>query len=228
MFPNSGFSQAELSNDTYYTLYDSFNLYENNDIFNGLEYVDEYKSLKVDNHKFYKSYDFIEGFVIYNEQPYYNIKMKYDLLSDLIVLEFVSKKVNNLSLNSSAVSEFILGGDKFVRLDKNEVLNAFYGNGFFKETYKSDEYTLYVKYLKNKVEKIYDKKIYYVFTDDEVYVLFYKGKYYMIDSKKDILNAVPKREKEILAYYKVGKRFSKNDKGQFLLNLFKNLNSLAN
>lgn len=228
MFSSSGFSQAESSKNTYYTLYDSFNLYENNSIFNGLEYVDEYKSLKVDNHKFYKSYDFIKGFVIYNEQPYYNIKMKYDLLSDLIVLEFVNKKVNNLSLNSNAIGEFVLDKDKFVRLDNDEVLSSFYGNGFFKEVYKSEEYVLYVKYLKNKVEKIYDKKVYYVFTDYEVYVLFYKGRYYKIDSKKDILNAIPKREKEILAYYKVGKRFNKKDKGQFILNLFKSLNRLAN
>lgn len=228
IFINSINSQTNFfkGNNTDYKVYDSLIAYENSNIFNGLEYVDQYRSLNVKNHKFYNSYDYLNGFVIYNEQPYFNIKMKYDLLNDLVILEFVNKKVTSLSLNSSLVSQFVLNNNKFVKLDKTEVLAPFYGNGFFKEGYKGTLYSLFIKYRKKKIEKIRNKKVYYVFKDNEVYILFYKNKFYRINSKKDIVNAIPEREKEILDYYGSNKRLFKKNKQQFLLKLLTKLNHL--
>lgn len=226
MFNLYGFTQVNSikENSKDYQVYDSFIAYENSNVFNGLEYVDQYRSLRVENHKFYSSSDYLNGFVVYNNQPYFNVKMKYDLLNDLVVLEFVNKKVANLSLNSSLVSQFVLKNDKFFRLPETEVLMPFYGNGFFKEGYKGIDCALYVKYKKSKMEKLKNNKVYYTFKDHEVFVLFYKKKYYRINSKKDIVAAIPEREKEILSYYKSNKLLYKKGKYQFLVKLLTKLN----
>ena len=225
MFNFYGFTQDNSfkENSRDYQIYDSFIAYENANIFNGLEYVDQYRSLKVDNHKFYESSDFFKGLIVYNIQPYFNVKMKYDLLNDLVILEFVNKKVANLSLSSSMVNQFVINEDRFVRLPEIEILKSFYENGFFQEAYKRKGFALYVKHKKIKIEKLTNKKVYYAFRKKEVYVLFYKNKYYRINSKKDIIEAIPGRETEISNYYKSNKRLYKKSKQHFFVKLFTTL-----
>jgi len=113
---NFSSGQSELDSKPYYEFYDASLNYFNSGVFNGSEYVDEFRSLKTDNHKFYGSFDFSLGYVFYNGQPYNNLKMKYDLMRDVVVVEFVNEKVNNLFLNSILLSEFKLNNGKFVRL----------------------------------------------------------------------------------------------------------------
>ncbi|XMO86714.1 hypothetical protein AAFN75_00110 [Algibacter sp. AS12] len=221
-----GFAQSNLvvENTEHYKVYDSFLSYENNNVFNGLEYIDDYRSLDIKNHKFYASSDFLSGFIVYNEQPYYNAKMKYDLLHDLVILEFVNNKVANLSLNSNMISQFVLNDDKFVRLPKTTSLLPFYENGFFKEAYKGEEYELYVKYKKEGIQKLSKNKVFYVFKDHEIYVLFYKNIYLKINSKKDIIELIPEKKAEISDYFNSNRRLYKKNKYQFFVKLFTNLN----
>ncbi|MFI1771945.1 hypothetical protein [Thalassobellus citreus] len=216
-------AQSEFFKKEYFEVYDSIDLYQNNNVFNGLEYIDNYISLSVENHKFYGSSDFLKGYIIYNDLPHFNVKMKYDLLNDLVILEFVNIKVTNLSLNSSLVSQFVLNNAQFVRLPQIEILRPFYVNGFFQVAYNGPNYTLYVKYKKSKIEKLRNKKVYYTFKSNEVYVLFYKNKYLKINSKKNIIEAIPERETEISNYYKFNKRLYKKSKHQFFVKLFTSL-----
>ena len=223
LFCNLVFAQSDFAKKAYFEAYDSIDLYDNSIVFNGLEYIDQYRSLNIQNHKFYNSSDYLNGFIIYNDQPFFNVKMKYDLLNDLVILEFVNKKVANLSLNSSLVNQFILNNDKFFRLPETETLMPFYGNGFFKECFKGTKYTLYVKNKKTKNKKLRNKQVYYTFKAHEIYVLFYRNMYYRINSKKDIVAAIPDKEKEISSHYKSNKRLYQISESQFLIKLLSNL-----
>ncbi|GAA3596257.1 hypothetical protein Q4Q39_08060 [Flavivirga amylovorans] len=222
------FSQAKSSTETYYKLFDSFFEYDNSSVFNGLEYVDHYpgtlRTIETNN-KFYKSFNFQKGFVIYDGQPYYDLKMKYDLLNDLVILEYVNKKVNYLSLNSTIINQFELMGGKFIRLENNPVLNSIYGNGFFEEKYKGKLSSLYIKHKKNKFERLRGKTVSYVFKTYKFYVVNIKDEFYRIDSKKDILKALPFKEKEIRAYYSKNKVVLRKDKDLFLVGLLKSLDA---
>lgn len=222
-------SQSESEVETYYNLFDSSIKYENRDIFNGSEYVDVYPELlsKVKtNNKFYESYNFVTGYISYDGQPYFNLEMKYDLLNDLVILEFVNKKVNLLSLNSELIDEFRILEAKFVKLDNNQVLNSYYGNGFFKELFKGEFFALYIKYRKDGTQNLSEKKVRYVFKEHQFYFVQLNNKFYRLTSKKDILKSFPSQQKEIRLFYRENPVLRKNNKEMFFTNLFEKLDRL--
>ncbi len=220
------FSQNEPSNEEYYKVYDSFSSNQNNDLINGQEYIDlYYRNLRRDNHKFYNSDSFLEGSVVYRNQPYYGVKLKYDLLHDLIILESINQKVNHLSLNSESVTEFILEDSKFVRLPNKKDLEGFYRNGFFKEIYNSDNYTFYTKCIKDKSEVINDNLVKYTFRDKDIQVLLYKDNFYRINKIKNLISVLPFEKKEIKSFYKKNKKQYKKDREQFYKRLLYSLDT---
>lgn len=220
------FSQNELSNEAYYKVYDSFNSNQNNDLINGQEYIDlYYRNLRRDNHKFYYSDSFLEGSVVYRNQPYYGVKLKYDLLRDLIILESINQKVNLIVLNSESVTEFVLGESKFVRLHHNKDLASFYRNGFFKEIYNGDSYTFFIKCIKDKSEVISGNLVKYTYRDIDIPVLLYKNEYYRINKIKDLITVLSFKKKEIKLFYKKNKKQYKKDKEQFYKRLLYSLDT---
>jgi hypothetical protein len=217
---NFAYSQNSFQNKQYYKSFDSINNYQNIGVFNGLEYVDIYLSYKNTSHKFYQNEEFLVGNVIYDGQPYFDLKMKYDLLNDFLLLEYVNQKVNYLSLNTELISEFSIAGDKFVHLSQNEELEGFYRNGFFRELYKSNTYSLYVKYIKPKSEKFQDKRVFYDFSSKKVEVLYYQEKFYRLDNINDIIDILPGSKDKIQEFQKSNKKLYKKDREQFLQKLF--------
>jgi len=212
-------------NKLYHTTMDSFFKEENRGIYNGLEYFDLYRCLDTDNNKFYQDYDFFNGTVVYAGEPFFNLKLKYNLLEDLIILEFVNKKVNFLQLNSTLVESFFIGDSKFVRLPMHVNIESFYGNGFFKEIHnKNSEHKLYVKYKKEKHKVIKDSRLFYKFSEKLTYVLCFENNYFKINSKKDIINVLPNNKKEIQTFYSNNTRLYKLNRETFYEKLFNQLN----
>ncbi|WP_188649470.1 hypothetical protein [Yeosuana aromativorans] len=224
---SSIFSQTTFTdvNKKYYLFYDSLLVNENNNIFNGPEYIDIHKSISKEDHKFYKSYDFHKGLVVYNGQPYFDIKMKYDLLNDLLIIQFDNKNFKYISLNSSLISEFEIDNNRFVRLKNNTILEPYYKNGFFEVAYQNKEYSLYTKYKKVEKKKIINKSIYYTFKEHSVHFLNFKNKLNLIDSKKDLLKAIPGRESEVKTFFSSYSKLFKKNKQQFLIKLLGNLSA---
>ncbi|WP_157805250.1 hypothetical protein [Confluentibacter citreus] len=226
LISNLIFSQSEISNNQNYKLFDSFDSYYNNGIFNGAEYVDRYMNFKKGNHKFFSKDEYILGDIIYNGQPYFNVKMKYDLLYDFLVVEYLNQMHNYLKLNNELVDEFKIEGYKFYKITENQDLTPFYGNGFFKEAYKGNNYTFYVKYLKSKSERFHNQRVYYVFGEQSIHVLFYNNHYYRISKIKDVMNLLQEKEDQIQKFYTNYRKLYKKDREQFLEKLFKNLEDL--
>lgn len=223
---NVAHSQNDFQNKQHYKSFDSIHNYKNIGVFNGLEYVDIYLSYKNTSHKFYQSEEFLVGDVIYDGQPYYDLKMKYDLLNDLLLLEYVNQKANYLSLNTEFISEFSIAGDKFVHLSPNKELEGFYRNGFFIELYKSNTNSLYAKYIKTKSEKFEDKKVFYNFSDKKLYILYHQEKFYRIDRINDIIDVLPLSKDKIQEFHKKNKKLYKKDREQFLQKLFLNIEGI--
>ncbi|GAB1857260.1 hypothetical protein MHTCC0001_20960 [Flavobacteriaceae bacterium MHTCC 0001] len=227
---NYSFTQNDTTNAEYYKLYDAYLLPKNLGILNGREYLDIFPESILGaktNNKFYGSFDFLRGYVLYDGQPYYNIKLKYELIHDLLLLPFVHERMNFLSLNPEMVDEFILKGSKFKRLPKVLELNSIYGNGFFKEEYEGKEFFLYVKYVKKAVEKIEGRSLKYDFRESRFYIIGHKNQYYQITSKKRLTEIFPSLRKAIKLFYRKNKTLKRNDKEQFYINLLKNLDYLG-
>jgi hypothetical protein len=217
------FSQTDKSEKEYYVSFDSFNTYYNVVVFIGLEHEDAYLEFKKGNHKFYHAENFLLGNIFFDGQPYYDFNIKYDLLNDFLLLEYTNQKFNYLRLNEELVDEFLLDGDKFIRLSENQQLNGFYKNGFFKEAYKGNNFTLYIKYIKNKTARFRNKNVYYVFDGHEIYIIYYNKFYYRINKVKDIIEVFPSKKKQIQDFYKNYKNLFKKNREEFLDRLFKNL-----
>ncbi|GAA3563840.1 hypothetical protein GCM10022395_12980 [Snuella lapsa] len=217
-------SQAQSLEKNLYNLYDNLTQTQNNEVYNGLEYVDLDRRLSPDDHKFYGSFNLIPGSVIYNRQPYYNLKLKYDLLEDVVVVHFID--ANHIRLNSKLVTSFAIGDNNaFVRLPFRKSLASFYGHGFFKEAYKGNGYSLYIKYIKKKVEKIKDQKIYSVFNDSEVYVIQNGETFFEASRIKEVTKAIPEKEDLIKLFYKNYSRLYRSNRRDFLVRLLKSLDN---
>ena len=76
------------------------------------------------NHKFYKIFEFVIGDIIYDGQPYYNIKMKYDLLEDQIIVNLFTNTGDNIfKLLSSKLNSFTINNSEFIKLS-NTIVNS--------------------------------------------------------------------------------------------------------
>ena len=219
------FSQTQQLNKEYYKAFDSLNNYQNIEVFNGLEYIDNYFDFERGNHKFYHDENTLVGDVIFNGQPYFGFKMKYELLSDFLVVEFTNQKLNYVILDSERVEEFVLDNDKFIRLPNKNELKGFYKNGFFKEVYKKNNYSLYVKYIKTMNDKIRDDKVFYVFSEKKFYVLSYQDKLYRINKLKDVVNVLPLKKNQIQKFYRNYKKLYKINREKFFENLLESIDN---
>ncbi len=224
------FSQEDSKTSSYYSVFDAYTAYENKGVFNGLEHIDEFPEMPLkaeSNHKFYGAFNFSKGYVLYNGQPYYNLKMKYNLLHDLVLLQFTNKKVNQVKLSSGLISEFVLLEGKFVRLENNKVLKPYYKNGFFKEAFSGNAFSLFVKYDKEKLEDFRNRKVYYRFLMHQFYFLKYQDSFHKINSKRDIIKLLPNLEKPIKRFFKKSPKLFRKNKELFLANLFRDLDGIS-
>lgn len=225
-FANAQTSLLE-QNRLEYEAYDSFLPHKNKDIFNGFEYVDLYRSRYEYNHKFYGVSYFLSGDLLYEGRPFFSLKMKYNILDDLLLLNYLSFESNYLCLLSERVDEFTIDKAKFIRLPRNKDLEPFYLNGFFKVIYSNEsDLAVYVKYQKKKYNIVEDRRIYYGFSEKKTFVLSYKENYFTINSKKDIIKLFLDYKNTIRDFYGKNNVLFKHDEDEFYKNLFIRIDKL--
>ena len=222
LFTNSFiFSQHNSSTDAYYQLFDRYIGEENNSINNG--YNANTQTRIIDNsHIFFEQSDFIDAFVIYNNQAYTK-KIKYDVYNDHVLVKYINQQNNfTLKLNSEMIDKFEIAQHQFVVLKKDPALNKLYGNGIFEKIYTGKSFELLAKHNKLRHEVLKGDYIGYYFNDKITYLFKYKGIYYTINSRKDILKVLPEYSKTIKKMYKRGILLNSS----FLTKLFKHLDNL--
>jgi len=210
-------SNANFSKGDYYKSFDDFIGNQNSDLVNGIKFIDKYKNNTNNNYRFYKSINFFNGFVIYNNQPYFDVEIKYDLLSDNIIIGY--NDFTALILNHEMVDRFSIKTKNFVRLPLSDGLKSIYDHGFFEQAYIGKQCSLYKKYKKHKIKKVDNEQVFYIFKDRFFYVLKYKNKYVEINSKKDLLKFIPEYNKEIKYFYRTKKNSYGKSINEFMMNL---------
>ncbi len=203
---NFTFSQSKTSLKNDYLWFDKQIGIENTGLFNGLRYEEKYR-MENNNHKFYKTSEFMDGDIIYDDQPYYNIKMKYDLFEDQIIVNLITNSGDNiLKLLNSKLGDFNLNGSEFIKLSNKITINSNEElNGIYEILSKNSNLILYKK-NKKKARKIINKEyLYYTFKSDNQYYCFTNENYYLIHSKKDWIKIFPKQKKEIQSFYSKNK-----------------------
>lgn len=199
---------------------------ENTGLFNGLRYEEKYRMTN-SNHKFYRSRDYLVGDIIYDNQTYYNIKMKYDIFENHVIVNLVTNTGNNiLKLLNSKLEGFSISENEFTKISNSTIQNSNNKmNGFFEVLFKEPTLILYKKYKKKAKKNINKKYLYFTFKNENKYYCYNINNYYLIKSKKDWINIFPNQKKLVLSFYNENKILQKSNYDSFLKQLCKKLNN---
>ncbi len=151
--------------------------------------------------------------------------MKYNINEDFLVFKPDNEHAFfYIKLISDKIEKFSLDTHKFIKLDNNEVLKPYYGNGFFEQAYVSPLLTLYIKHKKNKVELTsIDRGAFYKFLSNNTYFLLYNDKFFKIQSLKSLKKIFSNKKKEIKASYESYRKLYKNNNDLFMIKLITNI-----
>lgn len=217
---------SQESDTNYYKAFDSIVGIENTNLLNGTQFIDKYRSTETNN-RFFKSYEFLNGSIVYDSQLYNNLKIKYDLHKDQIVLELPNK--NNyfqLNINTDKVKQFTIDKHVFINYSNNNTsLNALEINGFLEPIFKGNNIELFIKHFKSRKESIKGSRVESDFKLKSQFLYLYKEKFYLLKSKNKLKKVFPKQADSINEYYKNNSILFKRNPNDFMLKLFKLIDS---
>jgi hypothetical protein len=218
------FSFGQEAEKKLYNWFDNTIGLENTTISQGVKYKENFL-IHNDKHPFYKSFEYVNGSIMYNGNLYNNVYLKYDLFSEeiSILLKGEQKSIITIQLFKNAIDSFTIYNTHFVKvISENDKLNR--GIEYYEEAYKSNFIKLLIKYSKERKEVLYKRKIYFEYVKKKNnYLVFYNNEYIKIKSKKSILKAFPKQKSYIVSFFKTNKLLRKKDFDRFLTNLIKGL-----
>lgn len=221
--------QSQTSNDiNTYNWFDTTVGKDNLDINNGVPHTNPYRTLKSDIY-LYLVDKYESGKVIYEDQAYYDVKLKYDIYRDILVLNPAGGSENiGINLIQNKVRLFSILDKNFIKKERTNQDIPEFTSGYYEETKVAPELILYIKHHKEMQKTISDNIIYYIFKDKNSYYIDLKGKIYLIKSKSDLVKLFPEQKKQINGFYLLNRELRKSDLNQFMKNLMKyTFNSLS-
>jgi len=206
-----------------YLAFDSIVNIENTNLINGSRFTDNYRSTK-QNHRFFNSYEFLTGSLIYEAQPFFDLNIKYDLYKDQVILQLPNEKnYFNVNLITDKISEFKIGNQQFKNFKNHASLLKLNMTGFLEIIHSSEVLNLYVKHKKSRKEVIKRNRLEHLFKARKSYLLLYNDIFYLIKSKKDVKRIFPNFTKFINEHY-TNSGLLKRNPDIFMVNLFKGIN----
>lgn len=153
---------AQNQNSDYLTWFDATVGIENTPIFEGLGYVEQFKSIN-EKHKFFTSEDFATGSIMYDGQEYHRLNLKYDLSVDEVIVNLKDGfETVSLQPEKRKISGFTVYGSNFENIG-NPTASAPEISGFFEILFSAPSLSLLKKNHKKRSKKI-GKLVYYDFT----------------------------------------------------------------
>lgn len=207
------------SQSNYYKAYDSIIGYNQTNLYNGLRYVDTYMATP-DNHKFFDKHTFVPSEIRYDGQSYYDVNLKYDLLTDVVVLQPSGEKsFLSIELLKNVVDYFKMGNHEFYNLTDEVATSDLKFSGFFELLYSGTSVKLYSKHVKEVSERYKNRKINYIFNKSTYFFVEHNQQFYQVDSKKDFTRLFPNKEAQISTLYDDYKLLIKNNPTEFMKRL---------
>lgn len=202
-----------------YTKFDSIVGKENLGLNNGTLTLYPYKTIG-DNNMFFKSNKYTVGTIVYDGQPYYNTKLKYDIFKDQLNTNPAGQPEHiEINLIQDKVDSFSIYGKNFIRITKNQTSLPEFTTGFYELIKIGREFNLYIKYHKDILKEINDQGVYYSFHENHQYYIEYNRKFYEITNKTSIAKIFPESKRNINEFYQKNRSLSKTDYSQFVNSL---------
>ena len=222
VFLTSGMLISQDLESKIYTQFDNLLGLESTSIFNGKRYFEKYRFFE-NNHPYYFTSNFENGDVTIDNQNYYNVKIKYNLIEDNLILSL--NQENNflaLTLTKEKVNKFKLNNSVFVNSTflKNQIEDL----GYFEEILSGSS-ILYKKHYKIINTEIRKNNIYNNFKSNFSFWLNTSSGLKEITNQKSIIKIFPSQKNKIKQFFKINKNLYKEKPTQFYKNLIQNIDT---
>lgn len=219
IFLLGSFQNISAQNDkeeTIYNWFDSVLGKENLDINNGTLHHNYDRTFN-NEHRYYDLNAFVNGSVVYNDQNYYDLALKYDIYNDEVVLNPKNKEANYIIINLSKemIKSFRINKKNFVNL----TLSALPSNvkkGYYEENLVGKSFTFYVKHYKFKKETLQNTRPLLNYFYQPEFLLFYNNNFLEINSRRDLTNLFPIHKTKIDEFYSKYEKLEEESKLKFM------------
>ncbi|MCK0156686.1 hypothetical protein MWU65_05815 [Cellulophaga sp. F20128] len=178
---------------------------ENTAIFNGYldtgdGFFEKNKSFK-NTHRYFESYDFFIGSLVYSGQPYFDLQLKYDLFEEELLIHLKNREGMLIPIQpiKNKVERFFIGENQFVNLNNYKIQGAGI-NGFAEVLYESPSITLFKKHKKTRRSIVDDERLLYKYKKANFNFILYENRFYRVKNRSDFMSVFPKYKKEIKKY----------------------------
>lgn len=200
-------------NKEYLIAFDNSVGFENLPFHNGVFHVDVYKHSLATEKGLYFLSNIESGSIVFENQFYPNLNLRYDVYSDQLVYYETKNATNGgIILEKTKIKEFFINDFHFIN---NETLGYLQINQIFKDNNK-----LLTKHIKSKSDRIRFNSVVYFFKDKFNFYFEKNGKLFLLRNQKSILNLYSNKKKEISNFYKKNKLLFKKNPTDFYKNLF--------
>lgn len=195
---------------------DSISQFENLPLNNAISYENKY-IYTYTNIKQFLYNEYKSCIISYDDNIYYDVKLKYDVYSNNILYKPKFNIVTEVSLFNEYINYFIIENKKFVKFNINNNYQ------FYEEIYINGIYTLYIKYKKSKKENYKYDLLRHEFYNDLDIFLYSNNEFILLKNKKEIIKILPKYKQNINEFYNKNKPLQESNIILFYTNLFKNI-----
>lgn len=162
-------------------------------VFNGIQHYPY--SPAIEGIAYFQADEWKRGSVIFSDILYEDIFMKYDLVTDQLIVTPNYDGGLFIGLFSPRVKEFSFGGNRFVRLTR-ESTNGEMSDGFY-QVLSSGKVTAFARTQKFIEEKVDITGISRWFEMKTRYYMLKDGKYKLIRNKNDLENLLKEHRREV-------------------------------
>lgn len=234
LFTIKVYSQIDLESKNHFIWFDNVVGDGNLGIYNGTKFIEKYKT-KPNNHRFLLDNTFRLGNLIYDNQTYYNIPLKYDIHDDQLIaklpyqsnflfVKLIKEKVDFFEINVNEIN-FSQKKLSFINSVAYSEIVDFTFKGFYQILLKNKTAILLKKNFKEKSVLIENNLAFVKFSDKSHFAILKDNKYYKINSKKDVIKVYPKQKRYISIFYRRNRKLFNLNESVFYTNLFRDIYS---
>jgi hypothetical protein len=183
-------------------------------LYNGKAYNGDYAGV-TGNANFNDAADWTSGNISYDGYLYKNVKIKYDLFKDLVVIPLYNSYLK-ISLINEKLTGFDIFGHHFICIKNNPAAINPVATGIYDQLYGGKVQVL-CKRDKSLQQDHSGTTITSYFSYADNYYVFKNNQYFPANSRGEFLDAFKDKKKELQQFIRAnGLKFRKNDKEQVM------------
>ncbi len=181
----------------------SGSLSEQSGIYRGIDYIGYPYPIKK-GEQFFLTGEERKGEIRYDGMLYKNIPMWYDIARNEVIVGYADNS-SKISLHNEKISDFLIENHRFINIQGDTAIKYDLKEGFYDQIYKGKSEIL-VKRAKDFIKNTDTDGVWIAFSNEKKDIFLRTGeKYESVSTKKSVLKALGKYQKEIQAHLKKNK-----------------------